>query len=263
MTSKVLPKYVILVSALTLVVVGIMLSIFYGQYRSLASGIVSSSVEQHQISLSGSFERRARAALHRIADSLSVAEADDFGGKILVLSEAIAGSTDLVGLRYVQSDGINVQSGEAVEDPVADGPVWRTDYLTMTYPVRRNDVEIGTLISGFSLVTLSQEMQAFEEGLLQQSTERRQVSLLWIGSATLVMLGLCGVVIWLIAKAQAMRIRELKIQAKKMSESDFGEPLEVLHGDELGISLKSSTRCVRSCNTRQFRGTTSTVFCLA
>jgi len=234
MTSRVLPKYVILVSALTLVVVGIMLSIFYGQYRSLASGIVSSSVEQHQISLSTSFERRARAALHRIADSLSVAEADDFGGKILLLSDAIAGSTNLVGLRYVQSDGINVQSGEAVEDPVADGPVWRADYLTITYPVRRNDVEIGTLVSEFSLVTLSQEMQAFEEALLQQSAERRQVSLLWIGSATLVMLGLCGVVIWLIAKAQAVRIRELKVQAKKMSESDFGEPLEVLHGDELG-----------------------------
>jgi len=44
MTGKVLPRYVILVSTLALVVIGIMLSIFYGQYRWLASGIVSSSV---------------------------------------------------------------------------------------------------------------------------------------------------------------------------------------------------------------------------
>jgi len=140
MTGRVLPRYVILVSTLTLVVIGIMLSIFYGQYRWLASGIVSSSVEQHELSLNASFERQARGASHRIADSLSVAEADGIGAKILVLSEAIAHSTDLVGLRYVQSDGVNVQSGEPVEDPGTNGPVWRADYMYMSYPVQRDDV---------------------------------------------------------------------------------------------------------------------------
>jgi hypothetical protein len=62
---------VILVSTLALVVVGSMLFIFYGQYRWLASGIVSSSVDQHYVSLKESFERQARGELHRIADSLS------------------------------------------------------------------------------------------------------------------------------------------------------------------------------------------------
>ena len=122
MTGKILPRYVILVSTLTLVVIGIMLSIFYGQYRWLASGIVSSSVEQHELSLNASFERQARGALHRIADSLSGAEADDFGTKMLVLSEAIAHSSDLVGLRYVQSDGVNVQSGYVDGTPQYDNP---------------------------------------------------------------------------------------------------------------------------------------------
>lgn len=234
MTSRILPRYVILVSALTLVVIGIMLSIFYGQYRWLASGIVSSSVEQHEISLSASFERRARGHLHRTADSLSTTDSDNYGAQLLVLSRAIADSDDLVGLRYVQSGGINVQSGEPVDDPAADGYVLRADHLYMTYAVRRDEIEMGTLLSEFSLVNLSQELEAFEQRLVQQGTQRRQASLFWVGGATLVMLGLCGVVIWLIAKTQAQRIRELKIQAQKLSESDFGEPLQVLHGDELG-----------------------------
>jgi len=222
------------VSALTLVVIGIMLSIFYGQYRWLASGIVSSSVEQHETSLSASFERRARGHLHRTADSLSTTDSDNYGAQLLVLSRAIADSDDLVGLRYVQSGGINVQSGEPVDDPAADGYVLRADHLYMTYAVRRDEIEMGTLLSEFSLVNLSQELEAFEQRLVQQGTQRRQASLFWVGGATLVMLGLCGVVIWLIAKTQAQRIRELKIQAQKLSESDFGEPLQVLHGDELG-----------------------------
>ncbi len=234
MTGRVLPRYVILVSTLALVVIGIMLSIFYGQYRWLASGIVSSSVEQHYISLSASFERRARGELHRIADALAVVAADDYGAKVLVLREAIADSADLVGLRFVQSDSVNIQSGEAVEDPGDLRYIWHTDDLNMSYPVRKDEVEFGTLLSTYSLTTLSQELQAFEAQLVQQGTERRQDSLFSIAGAALVTLGLCGGVIWLIAKAQALRIRELKVQAEKLSQSDFGEPLQVLHGDELG-----------------------------
>ena len=224
----------ILVSTLTLVVIGSMLVIFNGQYRWLASGIVSSSVEQHYVSLSGSFERRARAELHRIADSVSLLDTDDYATKLLVLRDSIADSADLVGLRLIQSDGINVQSGEPVDDPGAERFVWHTYRLTMTYPVRRNGVELGTLLSSYSLATLSQELQAFEVQLVQQGAQRRQDSLFWIGGATLVTLGLCCMVIWLIAKGQALRIRELKVQAEKLSQSDFGEPLQVLHGDELG-----------------------------
>jgi diguanylate cyclase (GGDEF)-like protein/PAS domain S-box-containing protein len=225
---------VILVSTLTLVVIGSMLVIFNGQYRWLASGIVSSSVEQHYVSLSGSFERRARGELHRIADSLSVVDAEDYAAKLLVMSGAIAESTDLIGLRLVQSDGVNVQSGEPVEDPGAERYIWHADYFAMSYPVQRNDVELGTLLSTYSLATLTRELQAFEERLVQQGAQRRQDSLFWIGGATLVTLGLCGMVIWLIVKAQALRIRELKVQAEKLSQSDFGEPLQVLHGDDLG-----------------------------
>jgi len=225
---------VILVSTLILVVIGVMLSIFYGQYRWLASGIVSSSVEQHDVSESASFERQARGQLHRIADSLAATENADQEGQFQVLNQGIAANDDLVGLRFEPAGGPSVLAGQVVEDPGSEGYIWRPDYLYMTYPVMRDDVEIGTVISGHSLVTHAGKLQAFEEMLVQQGTQRRQDSLFWIGGATLVTLGLCGMVIWLIAKAQAMRIRELKVQAEKLSESDFGEPLQVQHGDELG-----------------------------
>ena len=234
MTGRVLPRYVILVSTLILVVIGVMLSIFYGQYRWLANGIVSSSVEQHDVSESASFERQARGQLHRIADSLAATEIDNEGGQLQVLSQGIAVNDELVGLRFEHADGSSVQAGQVVENPGSEGYIWRPDYLYMAYAVMRDDVEIGTVISGHSLVTLAGKLQAFEEMLVQQGTQRQKDSLFWIGGATLVTLGLCGMVIWLIAKAQAMRIRELKVQAEKLSESDFGEPLQVLHGDELG-----------------------------
>src|SRR5690606_41046252 len=43
-----------------------------------------------------------------------------------------------------------------------------------------------------------------------------------------------ALVIWSISRSQARRIRELKVQAEKLSEADFGEPLHVMKGDELG-----------------------------
>jgi hypothetical protein len=110
MTGRVLPRYVILVSTLILVVIGVMLSIFYGQYRWLANGIVSSSVEQHDVSESASFERQARGQLHRIADSLAATEIDDEGGQLQVLNQGIAANDDLVGLRFEHADGSSVQS---------------------------------------------------------------------------------------------------------------------------------------------------------
>ena len=72
MPSKILPQYLLLASTLVIVVVGIMLSMFYGQYRWLASSIVETSAEQHNVILSASYERRARAQLHRIADELGL-----------------------------------------------------------------------------------------------------------------------------------------------------------------------------------------------
>ncbi|RLA33785.1 MAG: hypothetical protein DRR11_04685 [Gammaproteobacteria bacterium] len=234
MASKILPRYLILVSILTVVVIGLMLSIFYGQYRWLTAGIVGASVEQHDNSLAASFERRARGQLHRIADSLSAAEANDLALISSLLDREITSSENLTGLRFVPLDGSEVQSGQIVEQPADGDTIWRADQLYMSYPVIRDESEVGTLISSFSLSTLAEESAAFEERLVAQGTESREVSFFWIGAATLVTLGLCGFGIWIVTRAQAERIRKLKRQAEKLRDADFGEPLQVLRGDLLG-----------------------------
>ena len=44
MASKILPRYLLLVSLLAVAVVAVMLSMFYGQYQWLATGIVETGV---------------------------------------------------------------------------------------------------------------------------------------------------------------------------------------------------------------------------
>ena len=234
MSSRIRPIYVVLVATLIVVVTGLMLSIFYGQYRFLTSQIVTSSVEQHDTALAASFERRARGQLHRIADSLGEAEFSDRLVATRLLQREVANNENLVGLRFTRSNNSRVQAGFIAEMPVDGEPTWRPQRLYMEYPVESNGEEVGTLTSSFTLTALMAESEDFEQQLFSRGTESQQISFAWIGAATMVTLALCGLVIWLIMKAQAERIHDLKVQAEKLSEADFGEPLDVVHGDLLG-----------------------------
>jgi diguanylate cyclase (GGDEF)-like protein/PAS domain S-box-containing protein len=235
MANKILPRYLLLASTLAIVVIGLILSMFYGQYRWLANGIVNAGVEQHGASLSASFERRSRGHLHRIADS--VAALGDNPDPALtrdVLQEGILNINNLLGIRYQADGGEPVDQGQIDATEVYHGTLWRTDNLFLTYPVKVGDETIGLLSSNFTLIDVKAEAVSFRDSLLSQEVERRQSSFMWVGAATLITLTLCGLVIWLIVKTQTIRIRELKYQAERLSEADFGEPLQVLRGDELG-----------------------------
>lgn len=234
MTGRVLPKYLILVSSLTLVGIGMMLSIFYGQYRWLTAGIVASSVEQHEESLAASFERRARGQLHNIADNLAGTIDDDEISALRILDRAIANNEMLVGLHFMRKDGIEFQSGIVANEPVEGSALWGAGQLYMKYPVVQQDQDIGTLTSSFALDTLIAESEAFEEQLVTLGTQSQNISYAWIGGATFFTVLLCGFVIWIIARMQAQRIRELKVQAEKLSDADYGEPLDIVGDDLLG-----------------------------
>jgi len=235
MISKILPRYLLLASALAIVVIGVMLSMFYGQYRWLANSIVETGVKQHEASLSASFERRARARLHRIADD--IAALGDNPDPLLtrsVLQQGVLNNSNLVGVRYQADDGEPVEYGQIDVTGIYSGTMLRPDILFLNYPVIINDSTIGLLSSNFTLADVQTESVSFRDSMLLQEAERRQSSLIWVGAATLITLTLCGLVIWLIVRTQTIRIRELKHQAERLSEADFGEPLEVLRGDELG-----------------------------
>ena len=234
MTARILPRYLFLVSTLALVGIGIMLSIFYGQYHWLTSGIVASSVEQHQESLAASFERRARGQLHNIGDNLAEAGNNDEVAMRRILDRAMSGNDMIVGLHFVGADGMDLRSGIVSNEPVDDATLWGSEQLYMAYPVVQDGREIGKLTSSFALETLIEESEAFEEKLVALGTQSEHVSFIWIGGATIVTLVLCGLVIWMIARMQAQRIKELKIQAEKFSDADFGEPLNFVRGDLLG-----------------------------
>ena len=224
-----------LAATLTLVVVGLMLSLFYGQYRWLATDIVSSSVEEHNAILEGRFEGRARAQLHRIADSVAAtANRDDSASISLLLEKAALENENLVGVRYVRRGQPNLQAGSVPEQAGDQSTQWTTDNLYLTYPVTMDGNILGVLVSNFTLDEVHRESARFRDQLLSTGDERRRASFVWIGIATLLVLALCGVVIWLIVESQTARVRALKVQAEKLSDADFGEPLQVLHGDELG-----------------------------
>ncbi|MEE8345422.1 MAG: EAL domain-containing protein [Woeseiaceae bacterium] len=235
MIGRILPRYLMLAATLTLVVVGLMLSLFYGQYRWLATEIVSSSVEEHNAILEGRFEGRARAQLHRIADSVATAEnRDDSASISLLLEKAALENENLVGVRYVRRGQPNLQTGTVPEQAGDQSTQWTTDNLYLTYPITLDGNILGVLVSNFTLDEVHRDSARFRDQLLSTGDERRRASFVWIGIATLLVLALCGVVIWLIVESQTARVRALKVQAEKLSDADFGEPLQVLHGDELG-----------------------------
>ena len=235
MIGRILPRYLILAATLTLVVVGLMLSLFYGQYQRLATDIVSSSVKEHDAILEGRFEGRARAQLHRIADSVAAtANQDDSASISLLLEKATLQNENLSGVRYVRRDLPNLQAGSVPERAGDLSTQWTTDNLYLTYPITIDGNILGVLVSNFTLDEVHRESTRFRDQLLSKGDERRRASFVWIGIATLLVVALCGVVIWLIVESQSARIRALKVQAEKLSDADFGEPLQVLHGDELG-----------------------------
>jgi len=223
-----------------------MLSMFYGQYRWLANSIVATSVEQHDVILAASYERRARAQMHRVADSVAnVYPGADRSPMITVLQDAVSNNRNLVGLQYRTVSGSSFQTGsirDLDELEIVDSSLWQSSNLFLTYPVVRNETEIGVLVSNYSLADLHAESKTFKESLLAEEVARRQSSIMWIGMASLITLTMCGLVIWLIARTQAIRIRQLANQAERISESDFGEPLQVLHGDELGDLAETFNR---------------------
>ncbi len=244
MTGRILPRYLLLASTLSLIVVGIMLSMFYGQYRWLARGMMDTSVAQHDASLAASFEGRARAQLYRVADEIAdrigdqATDADSINGAAVVagiLGRAVRSNENLTGLRYESDQFSVIETGEtAVLSSIQGTSVWKDDRLYLSYPVMQNELQIGQLKSSFVLTRLYEESQAFEQRLLALEEDYFLGSLWWVGGAVLLAFMLCIAVIWTIGRSQTRRIQELKVQAEKMSEANFGEPLPVSNQDELG-----------------------------
>ena len=235
MIGKKIPRYFRMGLTLGIAVGVIMLSMFYGQYRWLANEIVTTGAKQHDAFLYASFERQMRAQLHRMADEIALEiGAPDSSSVYDTLNRLITDNATLAGLRFSGNNVAPVQSGDIATVPSGDTVAWFADILIMSYPVNRDDTQLGELWGAFRLDRLHAESASFANDLVDTELQNRRTSYFWIGLGTLATLLVFGMFVGLIVRRQTARVRALKLQAEKLRDADFGEPLLQTHGDELG-----------------------------
>jgi diguanylate cyclase (GGDEF)-like protein/PAS domain S-box-containing protein len=235
MIGSKIPRYVFFVLALGIAVATIMLSMFYGQYRWLANEITTTSAAAHDTFIRSSYERRIRAQMHAVADKLAVElETADASVVPTVLNRALVDNVTLTGLRFISNELDVRQTGNLPEVNISASVTWLPDYLVMTYPVARAEQNFGLLVGSFDLQQMYAESQSFSAALFSKESQSRRISYLWIGAGTLATLLLCLVLVRLIVRKQSARIHDLRVQAEKLRDADFGEPLPEIKGDALG-----------------------------
>jgi len=227
----------LVVLALGISVAGIMLSVFYAQYQWLARQIVETSAAEYDQLVRDSFERRARAQMHAAALDFAkfVESRQDRGGDVVAgLNSALLENENLTGVRFVDNNGQSHLAGNYPSASPAMGTTWLEERLLVDYPVVVNDVEAGLLFGAYDLSGLYADSARFTAELMTTEVESRRVSYLWAAAGTLAALLMSGGVVWLVVQSQTKRIRQLKVQAEKLRDADFGEPVQVSRHDELG-----------------------------
>ena len=235
MIGKRFPRTWLFTLALGVAAAAIMLSMFYGQYRWLAHQIVTTSSEQHYALMKGSFERRARSKIHGVADAIIAGSiVDDDAALQNALSRTLDEDDVLTGIRFTNSSGEFREEGSLPPGDELRATSWLNNRLLISYPVIIDDDDIGYLTGSFRLDELEADYALFGAQLSTSETRSSRASYLWIFGVTSAMLVLGGCIIWLIVQTQSRRIGQLKIQAEKLRDADFGEPLKETRGDDLG-----------------------------
>ena len=235
MIGKKTPHLLLLAVALGVIASGILLSVFDGQYRWLADEIVETGSSEFDQILESEFEVVAQAQLEVAAMGIQQAVKNGRANDIYrALNTALIENETLTGLRLVDASGQVHEVGSIPRSDDTLEPTWFEQRLVIGIPVIVDDTEAGQLSGAFDVGGLRASSRRFAAALRSKQMESRRVSYLWAGAGTLVALLLCGGVIWLVVRSQTKRIRELKLQAEKLRDADFGEPLLVSRKDELG-----------------------------
>jgi len=240
MTGRILPRYLALTATLTLVVGGLMLTVFYGQYLLLSDELVETGTRRFDDQQVEAFEDRSATELIRIADLVASRSGDANDRDLLqrLFDSLMAENDDLTGLAYVPADGDPVAVGDVTQFPVDIAPSTRTQTDTHSIVLEQNIVSggrtTGLLYGQFSLEAVEKATADFRDTLLAADAGRRAESfgrvLAVVGFGAL----FCGVIIWMVVQSQNRRIADLKAQAVKLSQANFGEPLDTEHRDEIG-----------------------------
>jgi len=229
------PRFLLLTTTLGVLVVGVVFAIFYGQYRWLAEEISTTSADEHYEVLQATFERNAEWQLGLLGDALvaGVADGDSVDWPAL-LNRALATKSDLAGLRFTNAEQQSWESGSMPPTVNVQGNTWTAERLMISLPVLSDGAELGVLSASFLLDELRAELSAFEDELRLHELKSHGATYLWVGGGTLIMLLMCAGVVWIFLRDQSQRIRQLKTEAEKLRNADFGERLPVTQRDEIG-----------------------------
>lgn len=97
---------------------------------------------------------------------------------------------------------------------------------------------LGIAVAAILLVLLLRQFNWLTDIILasppSEHADHVRTSYLWLAGGGLVsLLGVLGVV-WTIVRRQSLRLRELRVQAEKLRDADFGDPLPLTSGDAIG-----------------------------
>ena len=235
MTGNRAPRLLLLAVALGVTVSGVMLSVFYGQYHWLAEQIVDASSAEYDLRAEATFEQQAHTQLLIAADKMHDAVSGDRIADIfLALNTVLIENENLTGVRYTSVTNQTFDAGSIPQTTNPEATIWLAQRLIIPQPIIIADVEVGVLSGAFDLSELNADSAHFMAEITNTEATSRQASYLWAGGGTLAALLLLGAVVWLVVRDQTTRIRQLKVQAEKLRDADFGEPMVLSRHDELG-----------------------------
>ncbi len=232
MNSNFVPRHLIVALLLGIALTAVLLTMFYGQYRRLGEDMVETSSAEHDAFLRENLQRKSSDELNAIANEIGDLR---LPGSILpVFRRALAASDQLVGLRFMAADGSVLEAGDIPDTEAPVSAVWLPGSLVVAHPMHGLAATDDVLIGAFSLEALQNESTAYSDEIAMTEIRVRRSSFLWIGVAAAGTLILCLTIVMLIMRDQMRRIEDLKRQAEKLTDSDFGEALEETRGDALG-----------------------------
>lgn len=221
--------------AVGIVVTGIMLSVFYGQYSWLADRIVAASSTEYNQRAESVFEQKSRAQLTTIANRLRQSVLSEGGGDTLrALKIELAANDNLASLRFINATGESFESGSYPAASNPTGTLWLSNRLLISIPVEVDGVDGGEISGAFNLEGLIADTARFTDEITTTQVSSTRTSYVWAGTATLAAILLLGGCLFLIVRSQKSRIRQLRVQAEKLRDSDFSEPLLLARDGELG-----------------------------
>ena len=233
MSSKRLPRSLIVIAATAAAITTTMLSVFFLQYRWLANELTAVSTAEHNALLNENFAYRARAQLHSVADGLTELEPRLSRDTIAaLLDRRLTNNPSLKALRY--SGPAAVTAGRFPAGDYTEHTTWLHDALVIRDEVafaERPDAEIEGV---FALDELRYAEALFAERVAVVESRIRRQSYAWIAGTAALVLTVSGLFALTIHRSTSGRIQQLTEAAEQLRDADFGSPMPVTRNDDLG-----------------------------